>query len=97
MHHAAKGGATPVQRQMGRGIGRRPPLALHHLAVEIHHHHVFHAHGLVGHAAGFDRHQPTAPVNRADVSPGKGDQSVTRQIHVCLKCLLFKLLHFRLP
>ena len=94
MHHPAKAGITAIERQMGSGIRGGTPASFHHVALQIDHRHVIDGHGVVGHAAGFDRHQPALPVNRADIAPGEGHQAVARQIHIGLEHLLFQLLHY---
>lgn len=89
MHHAAEARIATIQRQVRGGIGRRTIAPLHHLTLEIDYHHIVRFHGLIGDAAGLNRHQPTFTVDGADVTPGKSDQSVTRQIHISVKDLLF--------
>ena len=79
---------------MGGGIRGGAIQPFHHVALKIHDNHIVRLHGLIGDAAGLDRHQPALPVNGADIAPGEGHQTVARQIHIGLEHLLFQLLHY---
>ena len=82
MNNATDGGKLAIQFQMGRSIGGRVELSLHHMAFKVYHHHMFRAHHVIPYTGGFDHHQLCLGIDGGDVSPGEGDQSVSRQLQI---------------
>ena len=73
-----------VQFRVGGGIRGRIQVSFHLVALQVDDNHVLRLQLLIGHAAGLDDKESLLPVDSADISPGKGNQSVFRKLHICL-------------
>ncbi len=93
MHDPTDLRIAAIERQMGRGIGRRFFVAFNDLtAGDLYHHHIVGGHHLIFDAGRLNDHQLAHLIDRADVAPGKGDQPVRREGQVGRQHLGFQLL-----
>ena len=90
VHHAADMGESLVQDHVGGRVGGGVQFSLHHFSVQVHYHHVFGLHVIVGHAAGLNHHQAALSVYGAYVAPGEQHQAVFYQVQVGLAYFLFQ-------
>ena len=83
MHNTSNLRKRIVKHHMCGSIRRRIVFALDFISFKIDYNHIFRRQFIIIHTTWFDDKKSLLSVDTADVSPGKRNQAIFRQIHVC--------------
>ena len=89
MHNTSNLRKRIVKYHMCGSIGRWIVFTLNFISFKINNNHIFRCQFIIIHTAWFDDKKSLLSVDAADISPGKCNQAIFRQIHVCFVNFFF--------